>query len=96
MYYLFAYKLNNVKDKRYEAVKSLIEAKKIGGLNDIFTVIPISVVNKDIGSNYNTLRQRIKETDPLTFKDFRLMAAVFGVDPVELFKLAILDAESKD
>lgn len=80
-----------MKDNRYKAIKSLIETKTIGSLKDIFTIIPISVVREDMKVNYNTIRQRINNTDTLTVKDIRLMAALFEVEPAELFLLALAD-----
>ena len=83
-----------MKDPRYFAIKSLIETKRINGLKDVFTIIPLSVVRVDMKANYSTLRKRVYNGDSLTLKDFRLMGNLFEVDPVEVFRLAILDVKN--
>ena len=80
-----------MKDKRYRAIKSLIETKGIQGLRDVFTIIPLSVVKGDMKINYNTLRRRVYRTELLTLKDILEIAALVEVDPVEIFRLAITD-----
>ncbi len=84
-----------MKDQRYKAIKSLIETKQIASLEEVFNIIPLSVVRTDMKVNYSTLRKRIHAGDTLTVRDFRLMSELFGVDPVEIFKLALTDVLSK-
>jgi len=80
-----------LKDKRYRAIKSLIETKGIQGLSDVFTIIPLSVVKGDMKINYNTLRRRVFRTDLLTLNDMVEIASLVEVDPVEIFRLALSD-----
>lgn len=84
-----------LKDPRYKAIKSLIESKNIQGLKDIFTIVPLSVVKQDMKINYNTLRRRINNSGTLTTKDIMAMASLFDVDPIEIFRLVILDNTTK-
>lgn len=84
-----------MKDQRYFAIKSLIEAKKLSGLEEVFKIIPLSVVRMDMNANYNTLRKRVFNGDTLTLKDFRLMAELFEVDPAEVLHLALTDVKKK-
>ena len=84
-----------MKDQRYFAIKSLIEAKKLSGLEEVFKIIPLSVVRMDMNANYNTLRKRVYNSDTLTLKDFRLMAELFEVDPAEVLHLALNDVKKK-
>jgi hypothetical protein len=84
-----------LKDQRYRAIKSLIETKRIDSLKEVFKIIPLSVVRVDMKANYSTLRKRIYTGDTLTLKDFRLMGDLFEVDPIEVFRLAILDVKNK-
>jgi hypothetical protein len=84
-------KLLYLKDKRYRAIKSLIETKGIQELRDVFTITPLSVVKGDMKINYNTLRRRIHRTDLLTLKDILEIAALVEVDPIEIFRLAVTD-----
>lgn len=83
-----------MKDQRYKAIKSLIDTKRINGLQEIFEIIPLSVVRVDMKANYTTLRKRVYNGDTLTLKDFRLMGDLFEVDPTEIFRLAILDVKN--
>ena len=83
-----------MKDQRYFAIKSLIEAKRIKGLQEIFKIIPLSVVQQDMKANYSTFRKRVYSSDTLTVKDFRLMADLFEVDPAELMHLALADIKT--
>jgi hypothetical protein len=85
-----------LKDPRYKAVKSLIESKALTSLKEVFTIIPLSVVKNGMKGNYNTLRSRVNKGDTLTVKDLVKMAALFEVDPTELFKLVLNDFTSKN
>lgn len=89
-------KFEKLKDQRYYAIKSLIETKRIHGLQEIFNIIPLSVVRLDMKTNYSTLRKRIYNGNTLTAKDFILMGGLFEVDPSEILKLAIFDIEESD
>lgn len=85
-----------MKDPRYKAIKSLIESKSINSLKDIFTVIPLTVVKKDLKVNYDTLRRKVQNPDMLTLKNVMGMAALFDVDPVELFRIVSNDIAAKN
>jgi hypothetical protein len=84
-----------LKDQRYRAIKSLIEAKGIQGFQDIFTIIPISIVKTDIKMNYNTLRRRINKVELLTVKDVKALAKLFDVQEAALFQLILADANNQ-
>jgi hypothetical protein len=84
-------KMKAFKDQRYKAIKSLIESKGIQGLKDVFTIMPMSKVREDMKINYNTLRRRVNDGDLLTVKDIKSMAALFEVDPLDVFRLIIHD-----
>lgn len=85
-----------MKDQRYFAIKSLIEAKRISSLEEVFKIIPLSVVRVDMNANYSTLRKRIYTGETLTLKDFRLMGELFEVDPSEILYLALNDVKRKE
>ena len=84
-----------LKDPRYKAIKSLIESKSISSLKDIFTVIPLTVVKKDLKVNYDSFRRRVSNPETLTSKNIIGMAILFEVDPVEIFRLALYDINAK-
>jgi len=85
-----------VKDPRYRAIKSLIESKSISTLKDIFTVVPLTVVKKDLKVNYDTLRRKIQNPEMLTLRNVIGIAALFEVDPVELFRIVSNEINSKN
>ena len=80
-----------MKDPRYKAIKSLIETQNLHNLQDIFEVVPITIVKSDLGVHYNTLRRRIDKMELLTLNDIISLADLFDVQPEEIFKLAIID-----
>jgi hypothetical protein len=87
--------MKTFKDQRYKAIKSLIDSKGLKGLQDVFTIMPLSTVREDMKINYNTLRRRVNNGEMLTVKDIIAMASLFEVDPVEVFKLTINDIKDK-
>jgi len=80
-----------LKDTRYKAIKSLIEAKHLPGLKDVFTILPYSLVRQDLKVNYNTLRRHVTDSRLLTMKDIIAIAALIEVDPAEIFRLSLHD-----
>ena len=84
-----------MKDQRYKAIKSLIESKNLTSLKDVFTILPYSIVRLDMKMNYNTLRRRVDGSESLTMKDIILLADLFEVPAVEVFKLSFTDISGK-
>lgn len=72
---------------KYQAVQSLISDHKVTHITQVFEVVPISTVAKDLGMNYSTLYRKIRNTTAFTIGDIELMASLFGVKPVLLFTL---------
>lgn len=85
-----------MKDPRYKAIKSLIEAKGITRFKDIFTIVPLTVVKRDMKINYNTLRSRVNKVETLTFKDIITMADLFEVNAIDIFHLILNDIGSNN
>ena len=65
-------------------------------MEDVFTIVPLTVVRVDIKIHYNTLRSRVNKPETLTVKDVIAMAALFQVDPVEVFRLVVNDINAKN
>lgn len=84
-----------MKDPRYKAIKSLIETKRLQGLKDAFEIIPITIVRTDLKVNYNTLRRKIDNSELITVNDILSLAKLIEVDPVEIFRLSVLDYEKQ-
>lgn len=72
---------------KYQAVQSLISEQKVTHVTQIFEIVPISTVAKDLGMNYSTLYRKIRNTAAFTLGDIELMAALFSVKPVLIYIL---------
>ena len=53
------------KDRRYNAIKSMVEDGSISTFKEIFEVIPKTLVSKDMGVNYQTFTRKVAELDLL-------------------------------
>jgi hypothetical protein len=84
-----------VKDKRYGAVQSLIEAKIIQRFRDIFEYIPKTIVARDLKLNYRSFVSKINSPDRFTVKDITRMADLIEVAYVQLFEIIIADLPAK-
>jgi len=84
-----------LKDRRYRAIKSLIQSNGIQKFQDIFSIIPISIVKEDMKVNYNTLRRRIDNPQLLTVKDILALSELFEIDSLELMKVIFLDLKEQ-
>jgi hypothetical protein len=79
------------KDQRYKAVKSMIQTKSLHSLQSVFDIIPLSIVQKDMGVNYTTLHRRVYSIELLTVGDILKMAKLFEVEPIAIFNLVGFD-----
>ena len=84
-----------MKDPRYIHVKALIETKSLKGLQEIFSIVPRTVVKADMNINYNTLRKKLTDGRLFTAGDMISMAHLFNVDPVEIFRLTVEDIKNR-
>ena len=79
------------KDRRYNAIKSMIEDGSISSFKEIFEVIPKTLVSKDMGMNYQTFTRKVAEPDLFNFRELLFMANLFDVNPENLFKRIMSD-----
>jgi hypothetical protein len=77
-----------VRDKRYKAVKNLIDTGNIKSLHDIFDYVPKRVVYSDLGVNYTRFLALINNPDRFTLKELITMAGLFEVDPKTMVDIA--------
>ncbi|WP_343703201.1 helix-turn-helix domain-containing protein [Chitinophaga sp.] len=84
-----------MKDKRYSAVRSLIKANEIKQFADIFDILPITVVSKDTGTNYNTLYRRVHNPNLLTMDNLLALATAFEIDIMELMPVIVKSLKAK-
>jgi hypothetical protein len=83
-----------LKNLRYKAIKSLSQTEGIHGLKEIFGIIAISALTKDMETNYNTFRRKIADGRFFTINDILRMAELFEIEPIELFRLALFDIKA--
>jgi hypothetical protein len=76
------------RDKRYEALKVLIESGHITEFRQMFHYIPPSVVYKDLGINYFRFKKLINDTRLFTIKELIFFASFCNLDPKRIFELA--------
>lgn len=82
------------KDKRYTAIRSMIETGKLSGFKEIFDIIPKTLVSNDLGMNYQTFTRKVNEPDLFTVRELGKIAALMGVKPfLPLVELIIKDLE---
>ena len=78
-----------VKDKRYSAIKELIERGGISDFNKIFDIMPPSTMARHLGINYTNFTKRQADCGRFTVKEIIKMAELIGVDDVVIAKLVI-------
>jgi hypothetical protein len=72
-----------------------METGNIHSLKIVFDIIPLSIVQKDMGVNYTTLHRRVYSGELLTMGDMMKMAELFEVDVTAIFKLVLFDLLNK-
>lgn len=77
------------KDPRYERAKILLNAGNIKSFAELFDVIPMSIVAKDIGKHNMRFAAMIENRDRFTIKELRKLARLFEMEPLELIAIAL-------
>lgn len=76
------------KDLRYTAAKRTIEKRDITNLNEVFQVIPKTVVAIDMGIAPARFSQKIAQVEKFSLKEVFRLAQLLDVDSLHIFKLA--------
>ena len=82
------------KDKRYTAVKSLIETGGIKSFREIFDYIPRKVVYKDLGVNYSRFKRLLDYPDLFTLRELITLSGLFSIDAKIIIDLAFTQCEN--
>lgn len=72
--------------KQYKLLKLAFETGKIRRMNDIQSIVPITVLAEDMELNYNTLCKRLLDPSKLTVTDIVHLSALTGMDPEVVFQ----------
>ncbi|WP_142683851.1 hypothetical protein [Chitinophaga polysaccharea] len=83
------------KDKRYNAIKELIERGGITDFNKIFDIMPPSTMARHMGINYNNFTKRQADCSRFTVKEIMKMAELIGVDDLVVATLIIKATKSQ-
>ncbi|SKA21387.1 hypothetical protein SAMN04488128_1021621 [Chitinophaga eiseniae] len=78
-----------MKDKRYAIVNKLLEAKGISNFNEIFDIVPPSVVATDINLNYYSLQKRMKDHTLFNLHELLKLSKLIGCKVEALIGLAL-------
>jgi hypothetical protein len=68
------------KDGRYMTVKYLMDAGHIKSFQDIWNVIPKTVIAQDLGMNYTRFSKLIDKVEFFMIRDMVRVAALFEID----------------
>jgi len=80
-------------DQRYKHVRSIWAAGDLKSFREILTIIPKSIVSKDLGLNYERFLQKINKLDLLSFRDVERLSKLTNIDFKSLAGLVIDDIE---
>ena len=76
------------RDPRYKAVKLLVEDGQITLFNEMFRIIPKSVVAADLGKQNIRFTMLMNRIERFTLKDLFLLGKFFELDEKQIFELA--------
>ncbi|WEK34159.1 MAG: hypothetical protein P0Y53_16850 [Candidatus Pseudobacter hemicellulosilyticus] len=79
--------MSKVKDKRYQTVKMYIDAGAIKSFQDIFDILPKSILSRDLRLNYSRLVKRVHNPNLFTLREIRQMAELIEVDGLVVYRL---------
>lgn len=82
-----------VKDKRYHAVKALLESGNIKTFDELFDILPKTVIRKDIGLNYYAFSVKINHSEKFVLQDLIRLADLIQCDPRLVIELALTSFE---
>lgn len=74
--------------KGYHTIKLLIEGESLKHFREIFEHIPKTVVNRDLGINYNRFTDIIKNVQGFKLGELYTLAHLIGVDEKIIVDLA--------
>lgn len=79
-----------VKDKRYGAAKVLIESGNIKTFDDLFAIVPKTVIRADIGLNYYGMDSKLKNGEKFSLQDLLRISEYIECDPRLVIELALV------
>lgn len=90
---------NNIKDARYEVVKSLITNGQVTEFRQIFISLPKSILYQDLGMNSERFNKLMHHVEGFVLKDIFTIANLIGVEKDAMLQLIMnqhyVDLEEK-
>ncbi len=83
------------KDPRYKTLKVMIETGNIPSLEEIFNIVPKTVVAADLGINYTRFLARVSKPAEFTLDELIRLAKLIEVDNKTFVNLILTDIENK-
>jgi len=77
------------KDRRYDALKVLIDTGHIKHFNEIFNVIPKSLLRQDLKINNTRITRLIDHPEQLTLDESVTIANLIGIDVEKIIRLVL-------
>jgi hypothetical protein len=85
------------RDDRYSAIKSMVEAGELVSFNQIFKIIPKTVVAKDLGKKVDRFNVLMTHVDEFTLQELFRIAHFCRIDEDAIIRLILHDyRDSKD
>jgi len=75
------------KDKRYKALRIMIEGGHITTFREIFDTIPKSVIAADLGFNNTRMNKVLDNVDRFIIRDLFKIASLIGVEEIMIMQL---------
>jgi hypothetical protein len=78
-----------MRDSRYKYAHTIWEAGQFPNFQEIFKIIPISIVAVDIGINFQRFKKRVENPELFTIKELSKLSRLTGIEEKALVSLAI-------
>lgn len=76
------------RDRRYKAVKALVEKGEISFFNEMFDYIPKTRVANDLGKNNSRFTKLLNRTEQFRLEELFTVARFLGLDDKQILDLA--------
>ncbi len=76
-----------VRDRRYKAVKALIDNGEITCFNEIFEYIPKTRVLTDLGTQHKRFNRLMNQSEQFVLAELFMLARILEVDDRKMFEL---------
>ncbi|TDW99733.1 hypothetical protein [Dinghuibacter silviterrae] len=79
----------------YRILRAAFEGDELRRVRDIPHIVPVTILTRDMGLNYNTLSKRLLDPSRFTAADILRLSGLVGVKPIDVLMLIIRDVERR-